>query len=173
MAKISLNKLNLKKVEDKFSTIKINEQEVMVRQFLPIAVKGDLVASVINKLDTKIKKPIEIEVFTGIALVEFYTNINFTEKQKEDPTKLYDTLEYNDVINEVIAAIPEYEYKSLMDYLEESIDNIYEYNTSFLGLMEAINTDYSDLAENVDDLQAKISNKENLDTLKNILTKLG
>ena len=173
MAKISLNKLNLKKVEDRFSIIKINEQEVMVRQFLPIAVKGDFVASIINKLDTKIKKPIEIEVFTGIALVEFYTNINFTEKQKEDPTKLYDILEYNDVINEVIAAIPEYEYKSLMDYLEESIDNVYKYNTSFLGLMEAVNTDYSDLAENVDDLQTKISNKENLDTLRNILTKLG
>ena len=67
MAKISLNKLNLKKVEDRFSTIKINEQEVMVRQFLPIAVKGDFIASIINKLDTKIKKPIEIEVFTGIA----------------------------------------------------------------------------------------------------------
>ena len=39
-----------------------------------------------------------------------YTNINFTDKQKEDPTKLYDILVSSGLVSKVINIIPVAEY---------------------------------------------------------------
>jgi len=42
-------------------------------------------------------------MYFNLYIVYFYTNLNFTDKQKEDPAKLYDQMESNGLITEVIA----------------------------------------------------------------------
>ena len=48
-----------------------------------------------------------------LEILYSYTNINFTEKQKEDPAKLYDLVVSGGLIKLVLQAIPEEEYNIL------------------------------------------------------------
>ena len=73
-----------------------------------------------------------------LNVIFLYTNINFTDKQKEDLMTLYDLLEKNGFADEVIKAIPEKEYQTLMDYLDEMRDSIESYNQTFVGAVNQI-----------------------------------
>ena len=43
--------------------------------------------------------PVKVKVYLALGILDYYTNINFTEKQKEDPVKLYDLFESNELLN--------------------------------------------------------------------------
>ena len=174
MAKVSLTKLGLKVNQD-IKNIEFNEQTIEVKQYLPINDKLALISNVINASadDNNFANPIKVSVFTTLEILYAYTNINFTEKQKEDPTKLYDILISSGFVAEVIRAIPEEEYHEVICGVSDSIDAIYTYRNSMLGIMESISTDYSNLDLDATEIQKKLGNGENIDLLKEILTKLG
>ena len=46
----------------------------------------------INNGTTRFINPLQVEVYTLLQIIEKYTNITFTDKQKEDPAKLYDLI---------------------------------------------------------------------------------
>ena len=71
----------------------------------------------------------------NLYIVMMYTNIVFTEKQKEDPMKLYDYLESNGVINQVIANLAEEEYKKLYNYLQDIMKDSLMYNNTVSGII--------------------------------------
>jgi len=100
MAKVTFTKLALKKKE-KVKNIKINDIDIEVKQYLPVNDKLDLIARVISGAhdQNNFPNPIKIEVIGAIEIIMAYTNITFTDKQKEDISKLYDILDSNDVIN--------------------------------------------------------------------------
>lgn len=102
-----------------------------------------------------------------------YTNISFTEKQKEDIPKLYDLLEENGVIKDIISQIPEDEYNFIIDGINKTVDAVYTYNNSILGILESVSQDYSNLDFDIQKLQNDIANPENLKLVKEVLTKLG
>lgn len=174
MAKVSFTKLGLK-INQEVKVIEFNEQMIEVKQYLPINDKLALISNVINASadDNNFANPIKVSVFTILEILYTYTNINFTDKQKEDPTKLYDTLISSGFVTEVIRAIPEEEYHEVLCGVNDSIDAIYTYRNSMLGIMESISTDYSNLDLDATEIQKKLGNGENIDLLKEILTKLG
>lgn len=176
MAKISLTKLGLAK--DKINSLmplEWNGQQIEIKQYLPINDKLILISNVINSsLDgNNFYNPLKIELFTMLAIVEAYTNISFTDKQKEDPCKLYDLLESNGLIIAIINAIPKEEYETLVETIEEQTKSIYSYNNSIYGILDTISQDYSKLNLDATEIQQKISDPENLTLLKDIMTKLG
>ena len=67
-----------------------------------------------------------------------YTNISFTEKQREDLLGLYDILETNGVIAAVIEAIPEDEYNELRDNLLDMVEKYAVYRNSLKGALEQL-----------------------------------
>ena len=174
MAKVSFTKLGLK-INQEVKVIEFNEQMIEVKQYLPINDKLTLISNVINASadDNNFANPIKVSVFTTLEILYAYTNINFTDKQKEDPTKLYDTLISSGFVAEVIRAIPEEEYHEVICGVSDSIDAIYTYRNSMLGIMESISTDYSNLDLDAAEIQKKLGDGENIDLLKEILTKLG
>ena len=174
MAKVSFTKLGLK-INQEVKVIEFNEQMIEVKQYLPINDKLTLISNVINASadDNNFANPIKVSVFTTLEILYAYTNINFTDKQKEDPTKLYDTLISSGFVAEVIRAIPEEEYHEVLCGVSDSIDAIYTYRNSMLGIMESISTDYSNLDLDAAEIQKKLGDGENIDLLKEILTKLG
>ena len=93
MAKVSLTKLGLKVNQD-VKIVDFNEQDIEVKQYLPVNEKLELISNVINLShdDNNFANPVKISIFTTLEIMYAYTNINFTEKQKEDPSKLYDML---------------------------------------------------------------------------------
>ena len=114
---------------------------------------------------------IRIDHFLGI--IKYYTNITFTEKQLENPAKIYDLLNSNNVINNVIAAIPSNEYDEIRTGIEDTIKSIYQYQNSALGILDTIGQDYSDLNLEADTISEKLSNPDNMKLLRDVLAKLG
>ena len=174
MAKVPFTKLGLKKIEDT-KTISICDQDVEVKQYLPINDKINIITNVIENSadDNNFANPVKVEVFANLEIMYAYTNISFTDKQKGDPTKLYDLLEENGIIAEVIAAIPENEYALLLGWIDETIEAFYTYRNSVMGIMEQISADYSNLSLDATEIQQKLADPQNLELLKNVITKLG
>ena len=174
MAKVAFSKLKLTK-QIKTVTVKYEEQEIEVLQYLPVNEKLELISRVINNTadDNNFANPVKIEVIGTLEIIYAYTNLSFTEKQKEDPAKLYDLLEQNGVINLIISTIPDVEYKFLIDGINDSIEAFYKYKNSAMGILEMMGKDYNNLNFEASDIQKKIADPENLSLLKDILTKLG
>ena len=94
MAKIAFSKLGLTKDKlDEFQTVEFNDQTVEVKQYLPIAEKAELISRVLNNSvddDAGYYNNLKLDMWLALEIVYAYSNINFTEKQKSDPMKLYD-----------------------------------------------------------------------------------
>lgn len=174
MAKIGFTKLSLKR-KNEVKTITINNNQIEIKQYLSVNEKLDLIARVINGAhdQNNFPNPIKIEVIGTLEMIMAYTNISFTEKQKEDIPKLYDLLEENGIIKDIISQIPEDEYNFIIDGINKTVDAVYTYNNSVLGILEAVSKDYSNLDFDATQIQKKMADPENLKLVRDVLTKLG
>ena len=174
MAKVAFSKLALKK-QDNVKLVKIGNFDIEVKQYLPVNEKLNLIARVLNGAhdENNFPNPVKIEVIGALEIIMAYTNLSFTEKQKEDVAKLYDLLETNGVIDQVVSAIPEEEYNFIIDGIDDTIEAVYTYQNSVLGILDSVGQDYSNLELDAINIQQKLANTENLGLLKDVLTKLG
>ena len=174
MAKVSFTKLGLKKNEE-VGVLHINEQDIEVKQYLPINEKLELISSVINSAadENNFSNPVKENVFLTLEILYHYTNINFTDKQKEDPVKLYDLVVSSGLVNKVTDLIPEEELDEVINGVAQSVKAIYTYRNSVLGILESISKDYSNLDLNATEIQQKLADPDNMALLKQVLTKLG
>ena len=174
MAKVSLIKLGLKVNQD-VKNIEFNEQIIEVKQYLPINEKLELISSVINSAadENNFSNPVKENVFLTLEILYHYTNINFTDKQKEDPVKLYDLVVSSGLVNKVTDLIPEEELDEVINGVAQSVKAIYTYKNSILGILESISQDYSSLNLDATEIQQKLADPDNMALLKQILTKLG
>lgn len=174
MAKVSFSKLSLKVNQD-IKNIIFNNQNIEVKQYLPVNEKLELISNVINTShdDNNFANPVKISIFTTLEIMYAYTNINFTDKQKEDPTKLYDMLVSSGLVAAVVNAIPEAEYHEVLCGVSDSIDAIYTYRNSVMGILEQVSQDYNALDLDATKIQEKLADPENMAFLKEVTTKLG
>ena len=174
MAKVSLTKLGLK-VNQNVKNIEFNEQIIEVKQYLPINEKLELISSVINSAadENNFSNPVKENVFLTLEILYHYTNINFTDKQKEDPVKLYDLVVSSGLVNKVTDLIPEEELDEVINGVAQSVKAIYTYRNSVLGILESISQDYSALNLDATEIQQKLADPDNMALLKQVLTKLG
>lgn len=174
MAKVSFNKLDLKK-NQKVVTLKYNDIDFEVRQYLPIEEKLELISKVISNSadENNFYNAPKGHVFTTLGIVEYYTNINFTEKQLEDPQKLYDLIVGNGLDILILNAIPEKEIMFIESNIEKIAKGYYDYRHSALGIIETISQDYNNLNFDTSELQKNIADPNNLELLRSILSKLG
>ena len=174
MAKVPYTKLGLTKNDSK-EKLKWGQVEVEIKQYLPFEDKLHLIERIVNKsLDDKgYINPCRRDLFEKMEIFYAYTNVNFTDKQKEDEFKLYDMLVGNGLMEKVISLIPEEEINSVFVSVHQLIDSIYEYRNSARGIMEMITSDYSNLELDADNLQKNIANPENLQLLRDVLERLG
>lgn len=133
MAKVAFSTLKLKQNKD-VKTFMIGDKEIEVLQFLPSTEKYDLIMITLqeSKVDG-IYNPFLKEMFFNLNIIFMYTNLNFTDKQKENLPELYDLLDSNNIINQVISLIPSKEYTELCDILTETETALTAYDHSFAG----------------------------------------
>lgn len=175
MAKVSFTKLGLK-VNQEIKTIEYNEQTIEVKQYLPINQKLELISNVINLShdgNNNYSNPVRVDVYAALEVLDFYTNINFTDKQREDPTKIYDMFKGNGLLDQIIEAIPQEEYGSVMSGIYRSIDAVYTYHNSVLGILDAVATDYDNLNLDASQIRDAVNDPNSIGLLKNVLDKLG
>ena len=174
METIKFSDLNLKVVEDVVEIIDINGQSVEVKQYLPVERQIEIIANVLRNSadDNNFANPTKVEVFFNLELIYAYTNIEFSEEEKEDPAALYDILESNDIISKIIDVIPSIQYADLLERTNITIENYYKHVNSALGILEQISADYKDMDFNAEEIEKKIANGENIQLLKSIVEKL-
>lgn len=174
MAKVSFSKLGLK-VNNEVVNIHFNDQVIEVKQYISVNDKLKLISEVINNTidEHSFCNPVKVKVYLALGILDYYTNINFTEKQKEDPVKLYDLFESNGLLNQIYYTIPGEEFNNLIEGTWDSINAIYTYNNSAMGIMDNLGKDYSNLNFDASVIQEKLSNAENVEFLKEVMAKLG
>ena len=146
-----------------------------VKYYLPIKEKLELVSRIINQSidDNGFYNPMRVDLFLTLEFVYAYTNLSFTEKMKEDPFKLYDILVSTGIFTDIINAIREKDWKEIQENVWTTIDNIYKYNNSVMGILDTMKQDYSNLDFDATEIQKKIGDPENMALLREVLTKLG
>ena len=140
MAKVTFASLKLK-VKDEIKTININDKEVEVKQYLTAEDKYDLIMiSLQQAKENGIYNDFKLDMFLHLNIVFMYTNLTFTDKQRENLPNLYDILETNDIIEMVISAIPENEIKIIYEEVNEIKHSLITYENSVAGIVNNLIT---------------------------------
>ena len=173
MAKLAFSKLGLKN-NNQVVNINYNEQTIEVKQYISVNDKLKLISDIINNTvdEHSFCNPVKVKVYLLIGIIENYTNISFTEKQKEDVYKLYDSFSSSFLMNQILSEC-ERDYRELQSWTFDILSKIYDRQNSARGILEALTTDYNNLNFDVEKLQSAISDPENLTLLKDVLSKLG
>ena len=174
MAKVSFTKLGLK-VNSEVKNITFGDQVIEIKQYLPVNEKLELISTILNNSidEMKFYNVGKINIYMTLELIYAYTNINFTDKQKEDVCKLYDVIVSSGLYEMILEEIPQSEYEYIYDTVLETIDSIYAYNNSVMGILDNISADYSALDLDATAIQNKIADPESLALLKGVLSQLG
>ncbi len=172
---VNFLKLGLTK-NKKVETFKWNDLEIEVKQYLPIREKMEMISNVLNYCqdENNFINEAKLALYMNLEFIYKYTNINFTDKQKEDPVKLYDLFAGSGFFEQVFKLIPKEEYKDVAIWLSKNAEHLYEYRNSVYAILDALKNDYNDLNFDAEAIKNKLSeNKEELGMLKDVLTKLG
>ena len=176
MAKVSFSKLNAK-VNTDIEIIELEEgKKIEILQYLPTEDKISLITRVIefsHDPSVNYMNPIKTDVYLMIELFQFYTNISFTEKQLENPQRLYDQLISSGWGETIVAKIPKEEIKNIKRNISKIQNAFYTYRNSAAGILDIISTDYSDLNLDVAELERQLANGENIELVKGIMSRLG
>lgn len=174
MAKIAFGKLGLTK-NVTTTTINYKENIIEVKQYLPVNDKLELISNVINLSadNHNFANPIKVSVYAILEIIEAYTNITLTDKQKDDPCKLYDLFVGNGLSSQILRAIPQEELAEVLTGIEDSLTSIYKYRNSLMGILDIVQKDYGTLNMEATNIQAALAQPENLELLKSIVSKLG
>ena len=140
MSKVSFTNLKLK-VNSEVNTFQFgeNKTKIEVLKYLPIEDKNDLIHIALqNAEEDGIYNDILLEMYFNLYIIYFYTNINFTDKQKEDPAKLYDQMQSNGLITSVIEAMDNDEYANLLTSLEVIRDANLTYKNTAGAVLQSV-----------------------------------
>ena len=176
MAQITYTKLGLKPDLDIVEVIQISaEHFIEIKQFLPFEKKLEVLSTIINKSvdDRGFYNTARIDFNIKMELIYAYTNIKFTEKQLENPMKIYDNLVASGLLMDIWEKIPELDRDWFEYHANASIQSIMKYRNSVYGILDAIKNDYGDLNLNVEQLQSILTNNKDIASLKDIIDKLA
>ena len=173
MAKIAFTKLGLKANQD-VKTIEFNGQTIEVKQYLPIEEKLNLITKIINCSvdENNYYNPCRIDIFKTIFIAETYADITFTAKQKENLYKIYDALCGSGLYAEIYNNIDEKDLNWINRAVEETVQSIYTYKNSVLGILHTIKEDYGNLELDANKIAEIVNDPNQLALLKNIVDKL-
>ena len=163
MSSINFDDLQLQVNQDT-KIIKIEDKEIAVKNYLSIDDKVTLIQLVLQQAtDSDIYNSLLLEAYFNLYLVFFYTNLEFTDEQKENAMNTFDLLESNGVIDLVINAIDKEEYEDLYNALLEQRDLNIKYQTSVTYSVSHLINSFNDFTKNLNeyDYQAIVDNVKN------------
>lgn len=145
--KVSYANMKLK-TKTEVTTFDFCDQKIEVLKYLPAQDKYDLLMTALQKsLEGNIYNEFKLNLFFEMNLVYMYTNISFTEKQREDEFKLYDTLKSNGFFELFYTAIDENEYNELMEQITALKETLEKSNSTIAGVIANLVKDLPTQAE--------------------------
>ena len=160
MAKVSYASLKLK-VDNTTSTFNFNGTDIEVLQYLPHEDKYDLVMITLQKAEENgIYNSVLLDMYFHLHLVYMYTNLTFTDKQKENEFKLYDTLKSNGFFDAFLSTISEDEYNNLIHYLEDIAEDELTYKNTAGAVLQSVIQDLPKNAQAAADIVKSFDPKQ-------------
>lgn len=178
MANITLKNLGVETVNQEVITLDFNNEKIEVLKYLPVQKKLEMISEVLSNAlseDTEgFYNPIKLEVFAAISVIEAYTNIKFSEEEKEDIPHLYDLLKTSDLLRLItVEGIGEMKYSTLLCEIEACMRAITVFNNSFYGVIKNIGANKDIVNFDIEELRKKLQDPESLALLKEIAPLLG
>ena len=129
--------------------IEVQGKKINIKKYLPINDKKDLVEITLQKAEQAdgTYNEILIDMYFNLHLVYLYTDIVFTDEDREDEMKLYDELESSGLLERILDKIPDEEYNTLMDYLKAMRKEISSYKHSAAAMVQKLIVDLPKNAE--------------------------
>lgn len=151
------------------------DQVIEVKQYISIQDKLQLVSEVINAAadENRFANWGKLNMYLDLKILEYYTNLSITDKQKENAIKMYDEIVASGFKEQLQENMDEFELNKIYSLLHSTVEDIYNYQNSAYGILDSLNTDYSNLNFDIEKLTKEIGNKENVQFLDQVLTKLG
>jgi hypothetical protein len=156
MAKPAFSKLKLK-LNEEFQTIKINDVEIEVRQYLDIAAKSNLIQAVVRgSIIEGIVDEMLMDAYLHVLIFEKYFGVSFTEKQSANILETYDILQSNGIFEQMLEAVPQEEYDYLFNAAVKLADKVNARNNSISGAIDGLIENLSALNIPVDNIIDKL-----------------
>lgn len=129
--------------------IEVQGKKINIKKYLPINDKKDLVEITLQKAEQAdgTYNEILVDMYFNLHLVYLYTDIVFTDEDREDEMKLYDELESSGMLERILNKIPDEEYNVLMDYLKSIREEISSYKHSAAAMVQKLIVDLPKNAE--------------------------
>lgn len=164
--KVSYANMKLK-TNTNVNTFNFKGTKIEVLKYLPARDKYDLLMITLQKSEesTGAYNEFKLNVYFDLNLVYMYTNISFTEKQREDELKIYDNLKSNGFFEQFYQAMEETEYNELFELLNTIKKTDMEYKTSVGAIVNKL---VEDLPANAE-AAAKIVNSFNPEQYKAVI----
>lgn len=163
--KVSYTNMKLK-VNTQVNTFDFCGQKIDVLKYLPAKDKYDLLMVTLQKaIEQGVYNDFLISMYFELHLVYMYTNISFTEKQREDEFKLYDTLKCNGFFDLFYKTLDEEEYNELFASLNALRKDTVTYRMS---MGSVLNNLIDNLPKNAE-AAAKIVQNFNPDQYKRVV----
>ena len=178
MAKVPFTKLNKIKTIPA-EKIFIEGIEIIVEQYLPLSAKLQLIQDVIELSgngEEGFFNIVKLQTFYTIEMIKAYTNITFTEKQQEDPAKLYDNIVLNKIWEKIVEKIPTEEQDYIWGNILNLAREVTNYNHSALGILKMLKNEYGEESFSIDkigEMLNRLDNQEDLQIIKTAINQMG
>lgn len=172
MEKISFENFGLD-VKSDIQIVNFNNLDIEVKQYLSAQDKVEIIQNVLAQgVDPERAyyfDPCRKAIVMTLEIIDKYTNIEFSETDREDLVKLYDAIISNGLWEAIVDAIPNEEFQTIISWQELIENSIVEHENSIVGMMESVTQDYKDTQFDATEIQNALKDPENMALLKELL----
>lgn len=153
---MKLEDLNLV-IEDNKSGFDIGGKTIEVKHYLPIESKVNLIQIAVQQSisENGFINPVLLDAYFNLYVVFYYSDIEFTDEDKQNALSIYDLLESNGIIAKVEAGIPQDEFEDLFNLCTEYSNKYDKYINSTLNI---VNTIIESFPKRMDEVKEIIEN---------------
>ena len=113
------SELGLIRLVDK-DTFDWNGEKIPIIKYLPIEAQYDIIMITLQKsFEDGIYNPIKVNMFFHLNLIYMYTDLEFTEEERENEDKIYDEIVSTGFLDAFLTAIDSKVYNNMVEDLEE------------------------------------------------------
>lgn len=149
------------------NSVLIDNIDIKVLQYLPIEDKNSIIQMALqNSEENTIYNEYKLQMYFELYITYMYSDIEFTEEEKEDEVHLYDVLKSNGIIEKIIEAIPRVEYIDLCNKLAVTKENKMKYRNSIASVINSFINELPANASAAKDIIEKFNPEDFMQVLK-------
>lgn len=169
--------VELKQNFPKDNTIEYEGDKITIRGYVPVEEKLTAIENILSlslNPNTGFYMPGHVYIFRRIFMIKLYTDIKISDEEVDNAMSTFDSLVNEPWYKQIIEILYANEDIFVFDnILDETIKKLEKYQTSAYGILDSLKKDYNDMNFDIDSLQKKIQNKEGIELVDEIVTKLG